>query len=582
MGSPIFRKLLLGSVLLIFVALASADFLLTRYAGERERMVTRQELGLVCRILAPSLPAREPRQLQNWADTADGRTGYRVTLIDAGGVVLADSRHDPETMENHARRPEVAAALAGRTGSDIRRSATLNVEFCYFAMPVDLAGRRGVLRLAVPLDRIGASIAQMRALMLRGSAFALGIALLVAYLISRSLTRRIHGIEAYAQELVKANYSGQPAEEAEGDDELGSLARSLRLMAEQFRKMIHRLEVESARREAILSSMVEGVLAVDRDLRVIFCNDAFARAVRARTPVPENLSLLQLARDPELRRMLAEVIAIGQPACQRMNLLSARARSYEVMAVPLREPGGGGALATLHDITELERLERVRRDFVANISHELRTPLAAIRGYTETLLDGALEDREHNRRFLGIIAAQTDRLANLASDLLALAETEAEHTPPEASRVDVAAVVAHALDTVAAEAAGRQVRAWAPPAEAAFIAGQANRLEQALLNLLLNAIRYNRPGGEVRVEVSRVQGTVRIAVRDTGIGIPAEEIPRIFERFYRVDKARSRETGGTGLGLAIVKHNVERMGGRVEAESQLGKGSVFTLTFPES
>ncbi len=580
MRSPIFRKLLLGAVLLIFVALGSADFLLTRYAGERERAVARRELGLVCRILAPGLPAREPRQFQSWAEAADGRTGYRVTLIDGNGVVLADSRHDPETMENHARRPEVAAALAGRTGSDIRRSATLNAEFCYFAMPVDLAGRRGVLRVAEPLDRVGASIAEMRRLMLRSSTFAIGIALLVAYLISRSLTRRIHAIEAYAQQLVKANYSGKPPAEPEGDDELGSLTRSLRLMADQFRKMIGRLEVESARRETILSSMVEGVLAVDRDLRVIFCNDAFARAVRARTPVPENLSLLQLARDPELRRMLTEVIATGQPACQRMNLLSARARSYEVMAVPLREPGGGGALATLHDVTELERLERVRRDFVANISHELRTPLAAIRGYTETLLDGALEDREHSRRFLGIIAAQTNRLADLASDLLALAEVEGERQPRAAERLDVAAVVAHALDTVAAEASARQVRAWAPAAEPAYIAGQSDRLEQALLNLLLNAIRYNRPGGEVRVEVSQAQGTVRIAVHDTGIGIPEHEIPRIFERFYRVDKARSRETGGTGLGLAIVKHNVERMGGQIEAESKLGKGSVFTLVFP--
>src|SRR5579883_2863946 len=228
------------------------------------------------------------------------------------------------------------------------------------------------------------------------------------------------------------------------------------------------------------------------------------------------MPLVDLVRDPGLREILIGVLASGDRMERRLKLPAAADHVYEVLAGPLASPSTRGALAILHDITELERLERVRKDFVANVSHELRTPLAAIRGYTETLLDGALEDRVHSRRFLGIIAAQTNRLADLASDLLALAEVEGERQPRPAERLDVAAVVAHALDTVAAEASARQVRAWAPAAEPAYIAGQTDRLEQALLNLLLNAIRYNRPGGEVRVEVSQAQGTVRIAVHDTG------------------------------------------------------------------
>jgi two-component system phosphate regulon sensor histidine kinase PhoR len=245
----------------------------------------------------------------------------------------------------------------------------------------------------------------------------------------------------------------------------------------------------------------------------------------------------------------------------------------------LRDPESG-AIATLHDITELERLERVRKDFVANISHELRTPLSAIRGYTETLLDGALEDANHNRRFLGIIAAQSDRLADLASDLLALSEIEGERGPAPAERVSVLEAAENALHTVEGVASSHQVRTALGSAEDLYVSGQEYLLERALINLLLNGIKYNRPGGEVRIEIAPADGTVRIAVRDTGIGIPSVEIPRIFERFYRVDKARSRSSGGTGLGLSIVRHSVERMGGTVAVESQLGKGSTFTLAFP--
>jgi two-component system, OmpR family, phosphate regulon sensor histidine kinase PhoR len=248
----------------------------------------------------------------------------------------------------------------------------------------------------------------------------------------------------------------------------------------------------------------------------------------------------------------------------------------------LNEQGSTGAIATFHDITELERLERVRKDFVANISHELRTPLAAIHGYTETLLDGALEDPENNRRFLEIVAAQTVRLSDLASDLLALSEIEAERMPVPGERISVLEVAENALHLLEAQARARDVRMFLGATDDAYVSGQKFRLERAISNLLLNGINYNRPGGEVRVDVKQGKQEVRISITDTGIGIPFEEIPRIFERFYRVDKARSRQTGGTGLGLSIVRHTVERMGGSVSVDSQLGKGSVFTLVFPSA
>jgi two-component system phosphate regulon sensor histidine kinase PhoR len=577
-GSSIFRKLLLAAVLLIAVALGSTDFLLTRYTANRERLLAQQEMAVAARILAPTLAAAAPQALEQWARDADLKSGWRVTVIDPRGIVLADSRHDPESMENHGNRPEIRAALAGQTGVDIRRSATLDIDFSYLAVPASLAGGAPVvLRLAVPLEHVGASIAAVRSLILRASAIAMLIALVVAWLISQAFARRIRRVQTYAKDLVNADYSGDLAIEA--DDELGSVARSLRAMAEQFRNMLKLLSQESARRSAILSGMVEGVLAVDHDLRVTFYNEAFARAVNARTPLPENPSVLQLLRDPPLRELLLQVIAEGRPARARMALLGAGGHTFEVQAAPLDEPGKRGAIATLHDITELERLERVRKDFVANISHELRTPLAAIRGYTETLLDGALEDAENNRKFLEIVDAQAVRLSDLASDLLALSELEAVRTPPPAERVSVLQAAENALRTVATQARARNVRVHLGDAEDLYILGGIADLERTLVNLILNGIMYNHSSGEVRVDIQKADGSVRICVSDTGFGIPTAEIPRIFERFYRVDKARSRQTGGTGLGLAIVKHSVERMGGSIAVESTLRKGSVFTLIF---
>jgi two-component system phosphate regulon sensor histidine kinase PhoR len=351
-------------------------------------------------------------------------------------------------------------------------------------------------------------------------------------------------------------------------------------MAEHFRRMLAQIEQESSQREAILSSMVEGVLAVEPNLRITFYNDAFARAVHAQTPAQNGVPVMQVVRDPALRVLLARVIATQEPARERMPLITAGGRIYEVQAAPLVQPSGAGAIATFYDITELERLERVRKDFVANISHELRTPLAAIRGYAETLLDGALEDPDNNRRFLEIISSHASRISNVAADLLTLSEIEAERTPAPPERVSAVELAEHALDTVESHASEHRVHAFLNAADDVYIAGQRCRLERAISNLLLNGINYNHPGGEVRVDIRRVDSTARISISDTGIGIASQDLPRIFERFYRVDKARSRQTGGTGLGLSIVRNIVERSGGWVTVDSQPGKGSVFTLNFP--
>ncbi len=578
--SPIFRKLLASAFVLLAATLVVLDFYLTRYTGQHEIHDVEQRLQAQARILAGELKTAPSGSLEPWALEAGNRARTRVTIIDATGVVLADSQHDPETMENHSRRPEIRQAYEGLVGASIRHSATLNRDLCYVAIPLILRGQPGyVLRLAVPLEDLDAAIAPVRWRILGVSVLTALVALAIAYFFSRSFTRRIGRLQAFAENLVGARFTETLT--ARADDELGALARSLNSMAGQLRDLVTRLNLESARREAILASMVEGVLAVDSELRVTFCNASFARIVGLPFPLSEGVHLVDLVRDPGLREILGEAITSGQTFKQRMQLPGLDGRVFEVQTSPLSNPTGRGGLAILHDITDLERLERVRRDFVANVSHELRTPLTAIRGYAETLLEGAIDDADNRRRFLEIIQAHATRLNSIASDLLTLSELESGKGVPATEKVPVRGVVESAMRTLEPVANQYQVTMGRDKLEDAEIVGDRLRLEQAILNLLDNAVKFNRPGGEVRVKVApRNDGKVEVTIADNGIGIPSDDLPRIFERFYRVDKARSREVGGTGLGLSIVKHIVERMNGTVSVESQLGKGSTFTVLLP--
>jgi len=416
----------------------------------------------------------------------------------------------------------------------------------------------------------------LRYWLLGTSVLILAAAAALASLFMRSFARRAVQLRTYVDHLLDPQ---APAEELpSAGDELGLLAQSLQRLAPRIHNLVENIKLEGARREAILSSMLEGVLAVDKDLRVTFCNHSFARIAGANAPVNPGTPLLELIRDPALMEIMTSVIDMGERVERRLTLAGAESRSFEVLAGPLTGPAPRGALAIFHDITELERLERVRKDFVANVSHELRTPLAAIHGYAETLLAGALEDQANNRKFVEIILAQAARLTNIASDLLTLSQLESSGAGTQS--VSLAAALESALRTVESAASARGIRLTHEKLDDLRVMGNELRLEQVFVNLLDNAVKFNRPGGEVRVETLLKDGRVCVTIADTGIGIPSEDLPRIFERFYRVDKARSREMGGTGLGLSIVKHAVEQMGGTVAVDSRLGEGSRFTLMLP--
>ena len=501
--SPLFRKLFISAFFLIIATLLVLDFFLTTYVGRREILSVQHRLTSEARILEGEVAGIAPPDLANWSSQASARSQARVTVVDPQGRVLADSEHDPETMENHAQRPEILQARRGEVGVSIRHSATLDRDLCYVALSFPYQGTAGfILRLAVPLQELDAAVAAVRWWLFGTSLIALALAMVIASVFSTRFARRIRHLQSFAENLVETNALRDLAPGA--DDELGSLARSLNRMAAQLRDSLDKLSLESARREAILSSMVEGVLAVDQQMRITFCNASFARVTAIPLPIPQRAPLLEVVRDAGLLDMLSRVLASGEPLKGRLELSAANGRSFEVQVAPLPASSRQGAIAVLHDITDLERLERVRKDFVANVSHELRTPLAAIRGYAETLLEGALEDPENNRQFLEIIKAQAARLNNIASDLLILSELESGRAEPaEAEAFSIRGVLDNALRTVESEARVRGVTLVCGQVEDASVAGSKIRLEQALVNLLDNAIKFNRPAGEVRIEVTR-------------------------------------------------------------------------------
>ena len=352
----------------------------------------------------------------------------------------------------------------------------------------------------------------------------------------------------------------------------------MRSMADRVRQVVERANLELSRRETILACMAEGVLAVDKNLKVNFCNEAFAYAFSARTPVIEGRTLYEVVREPVLRDILERVVKTGTPERDRFRLPSAAGRWFEAQALPLGDETRRGAVIALHDVTDIERQEQLRKDFVADVSHELRTPLTAIRGYAETLLDGGLEDEANNRKFVETILSHSVRLANIASDLLVISELDSNAPPVPPEKVQVLEVVESACNTVERNAIAKRVRLLRDNCHPCAVMGWRFRLEQVMVNLLDNAVKFNKTDGEVTIECGLTgDGKVRICVSDTGIGIPSEDLKRVFERFYRVDKARSRATGGTGLGLPIVKEVVERMDGTVAVESTLGRGAKFTI-----
>jgi two-component system phosphate regulon sensor histidine kinase PhoR len=569
MKSQLVRQLVVTAIVLVVLALASIEFILGYYERQQQSAV-QAHLQQAAALLA-AMPRQEALK---WASLAEND----VQFIGAGSEMLAQS-NPALPGDRVADDPEVRSALQGQKGESVRR---VGRELrCFLAVPLSASTYEAarVLRISAPVGISAAGLTSIRFQVPGLALLSATVALAIAYLVALRLTRRISRLKSFAEALLDSPEPDTGIGDA--NDEIGSLERALNGVAGQLRELLERWRVASIRSEAILSSMAEGVLAVDREMRVVFCNQAVLRAIAINRPVPERTPLLEIVRDSELNAILTRVVNSGDTVKQSLKVSAANDRVFEIQAAPFSTSGGQGALAILYDMTDIERLEQVRKDFVANVSHEMRTPLTSILGFSETLLDGGLEDLGNNRRFVEIIRSHAIRLNNIASDLLVLSELESGQEPSEPELIKIGELLESGVATIETEARSQGIRILRGQIEDARVVGHRFRLEQAVLNLLVNAVKFNREGGEVRVEARLdADRLIHISVSDTGVGIPSQDLPRIFERFYRVDKARSRQVGGTGLGLSIVRHVVGRMDGRVTVESQLGKGSTFTIILP--
>ncbi len=592
MRARLFWKLGLTYIALLLGVLLTVDLYSARVLRREYLRSANEKLSSLLKLAQARPPQPEDlAQLQAWAEWM-AQDGVRVTVIDSDGRVLAETARDPETLENHLDRPEVQQALSTGAGESVRHSKTVNQDLVYRAVRHQPPGRSPVIiRMALPLGEIDFSLAELRGKLLLASLVILVIGTVASLGFSQMFAMRVERLKDFSRRVAEGDFRPLLAEEPR--DELAELGDALNETAKQLELEIRLLSGERNRSSAILRSMVEGVAVIDAQERLVFCNRAFSEILNLDSARSEGRPLIELVRITELLTLIRRALKGEEGLQSDIATGIVQQRSFVVTAAPVKalEAGVGsgagaaekpsGAVVVLHDVTELRRLERVRQDFVANVSHEFKTPLTAIQGFAETLLAGALDDPNNNRRFLEIIRDHAARLARLTDDLLKLARIEAGKLEIEFSSVGLTELIEGCAETTLLKASRKQITLEIdiPPGLPA-VRGDASLLRDVLQNLLDNAIQYTPAGGRIQVSAMAGAREAVITVADTGIGIPLAEQERIFERFYRVDIARSREAGGTGLGLSIAKHIVEAHGGRLWVESTVGSGSRFSFSVP--
>jgi two-component system phosphate regulon sensor histidine kinase PhoR len=571
------QRLFAAFLLLLACVTVPAAILLDHWLGSDVQELVRASLTREALAMADGLARATPTDLPAWVAHLGEPVGARITVIGLDGIVVADSEvaaADLQMLENHGHRPEVVAALRDRAPrADLRHSATVGRDMLYVAVPVGDPARL-VLRLALPLDQVEHIVGRAHAAVWLAGLLAFVLVLALGAAVARWLSRPIVAMTRAARAMSHGEFtvSLPPAP----DDELGELVHALETLRSQLAARIEELRVEGTKLRAVLNGMREGVALVQGGA-ISIANPAFAHLLGVGSAV-EGRSPLEAARLPQLAEIIEMAISERREANKEVQV---GARSLLLQAHPLGTPVSRQAVVVLIDMTENRRLERLRREFVANASHELRTPVAAIVGVAETLSAGAAEDPEARASFLDILLRHAERLSQLTADLLDIARLEAGYRPRVES-VPVAEAVEAVVSTLRAHAddKGISLKLAIPPGLA--LAAERQAVEQVLTNLIDNAIKYTPRGGQVSVRAEPGGNSVQLIVEDTGPGIPEEHLPRLFERFYRVDNARSRELGGTGLGLSIVKHLVLAHRGDVRVESQVGKGTRFIVRMPRA
>jgi len=580
-------KLFLISIGLIAGALLVSDLVLTSSLDKTLTARTRTDLMVRTELaereatrLAETSATHASRTWEALASELGSRAQARLTLIALDGEVLGDSNLDSEgvlKVENHHDRPEVLEALAQGRGASVRYSSTLGQRMMYVAVPFHRQGQlAGIVRASLPLAQVDQSVTQLRMVLLVASLLALVVAGLVSTLATRRISQTLRQLAQTAGRMVEGELGERTR--TPGHDEIATLGKSLDHLAESLARALAQLKAERDLLGDILAGMQEGVLVLDRDAHVIHANPAL-RAMLLLNSDCVGKPLLDVIRNADLVETLWRARDTASPAFGEVELAGIKPRRLMVHVSPLQgEPGD--VLMVLVDVTQLRQLESIRKDFVANASHELRTPVASMRSAAETLR-GAMADPEAAQVFLEIIERNAGRLHQLVEDLLDLSRIESREFRLQLESMDLGAFVEQMVNAYSRLAKDKGIQLEVPSLRGISVRADRRAMEQVLGNLLDNAIKYCPKGATIRLHSESQGERVRVAVSDTGPGIPPQHLPRLFERFYRVDASRSRELGGTGLGLAIVKHLVEAMSGTVSVDSEPGQGSTFSFTLPK-
>lgn len=543
----------------------------------RGRLLEKQ----VARLMSPI----ECREIDDLCKKAGVSSDTRITVVLPDGLVIGDSEENPSHMNNHKNRPEILTALSGGIGSSVRDSETLGIKMMYVAMPLKIKGDiRGVIRTAIPVTAINETIyrTQLKVILV-GLLIAL-LASVISLMISRRISRPLEEMKEGADRFAIGNLSHRLHKPS--TLELSSLAEAMNRMAAQLEERIATVISQRNEYEAVLSSMIEGVIAMDREEHILSINQAALDIFDIPQKEIKNKTIQEIIRNLAFHKFLAAKAALDDPQQEDFLIHQKGDKVVNIHTVPLRNSAQEriGTLIVINDVTKIRRLENMRKDFVANVSHEIKTPLTAIKGFVETLLHDDDENPEKRGEFLEIIMRHVDRLNSLVVDLLSLSRIEQmdDNNKIEFEQRRIRNVIETAIQVVQAKADNKGIRIEVFCNEEITALMDSPLFEQALVNLIDNAIKYSPENSRVFVYAMMDNNGITLQVKDKGPGIPEEHLSRLFERFYRVDKARSRKLGGTGLGLAIVKHVIAVHGGTVSVESSPGKGSTFIINLPVS
>ncbi|HOW43493.1 MAG TPA: ATP-binding protein [Candidatus Omnitrophota bacterium] len=582
-------KLIFSYIFVILVSFGFIAFFLDNNLEKNSLQNIQSSLVTQAHLIENQIPLEYLKQedipyLESLVKALSARTRSRITIINNKGTVLADSdksQAEIPQMETHLYRAEIKAALTGAIGIESRYSSTLKMDMLYVALPVtDRNEVVGVVRLALPLESVQKTLFATRRVVLIGLILAVVLAFILGSIVAGRTIGPINRMIQVARKFSEGEFSRKINQASK--DEIGELAATLNKMAADIEDKIREIKSQNQKLSAIFNSMIEGIIVVDRSSCIISINPAIEKIFLVSKKETEGKVFLEAIRNNDIFDIINRVFSERKPQSAEISLILPVQRIFEVNATPIFDNNSAsGCLIVIHDITEMRRLETVRSDFVANVSHELKTPLTSIKGFVETLLEGALEDKENNLNFLKIIQDHAERLNGLVDDLLSLSHLESKEITLNKKSFNLRQQLEGVISGFKSQLKKKNIEIKNELPDSISVVADKERLEHVFINLLDNAIKFNKERGAIRIYSQEEDGGIKVIVDDSGIGIPEKDISRIFERFYRVDKARSRELGGTGLGLSIVKHIVELHGGSVGVESAEGFGSKFWFILPK-